>query len=116
MKATPSTLQPSPVLLADERVLLVVQDGPPALVDAEQVAGFDVVVALVGDAPARVRAAPVVDHAQRIRADAEVLVEPVAATRRRRDQAARHVLQHADLVALAVLPGRRARSIGQLYV
>src|SRR5688572_8598836 len=50
-------VQPAAVLAPNEGVFLVVEDGPPAFVDAVQVAGFDVLVALVGDAPARVRPA-----------------------------------------------------------
>src|SRR5579864_3143233 len=67
--------QPSAVLLANERILLRIQDGPPTLVDPEQVASFDLVAALLFDAPARMRSTPVIDHAQRLAADAEVRSE-----------------------------------------
>src|SRR5438874_3574396 len=92
--------------MADERVFLVIQDGPPTLVDAKQVARFDVVVAIVADSPAGVRTTPVIDHPEWIAADAEVLVEPVAAARRRRHEAAREVLELAHLTRLAVFPRR----------
>src|SRR5258708_5870648 len=99
--------------LANEWVFLVVQDRPTALVDAEQVARFDVVAALVvGDAPARVWSAPVVDHPQWILGGAKVLVEPVATAGRGGDQAAWHVLEHAHFVGLAILPRRRPRLDG----
>src|SRR6266498_1718373 len=96
------------VFLADEAVLFVVQDGPTALVDPEQVARLDLVVAFVGDAPARVRSAPVVDHSQRVLANAKVLVEPHPTAWRRRHQSTRDVLEHTHLVPFAAIPRRRA--------
>src|SRR5690242_13490035 len=99
------------VVGADPGVLFRVQDGATAVLDAEQVAGLDLVLrALFEDAaPVAARAAPVVDDAERAVADVEVLVEPAPTTRRGGDQPAVLVLLDFDLVALVGLPGSRAK-------
>src|SRR5207244_5972980 len=89
----PQTLS---VELTNVGVLLVVEDGTAAFVDAEQVTGLDLAVAglllLVEDSPAAGRPAPVVDHPHGVLAGAEVLVEAVTAAWRRGYQASRHIL------------------------
>src|SRR3954452_11505549 len=95
-------------LLADIRILLMVRDRAAALAQIDSAIVHELLARAAR--PPRtliVRAVPRRD-AQTFFADPEMLMEPVARHRRRRDKTDRLVVLAQDLVGLAILPGRRA--------
>src|SRR6266498_4957519 len=102
--------EPGREVLANVGVLLPVMDGAATLADAVDIAAEHLVLALflILETPPAQRAAPIVEHPERDAAGGEVLMEPVAATRCRRDQPAGLVLLDLHQIAPAGLPRPRA--------
>src|SRR3954454_3025355 len=97
-------------MLAHVRVLVLIVDAPPALLNSIDIPGgnfFAVLVLLM--APVAGWSAPEVDHTKWCLADAEVLVKPVPTPWRRRHQTTRTVLQDLDGFRVTRLPGSLAK-------
>src|SRR3954469_11048423 len=96
--------QPLVVLRLDVRILHPIRDGAAAFGDVHR-GVVDVLLAGRAGLAARIVRAEPRGQPQRLFRGAEVLVEPARATRRRRYQANRLVVDALDLVLMAVLPG-----------
>src|SRR5712691_4595801 len=92
--------------LADRGILLVVGDGAATLAQIDGAVIHELLAGKTGLARALVVGSVPGGDAQALLAHAEMLVEPVAAHGRRRDEPDRLVVLTEDLVGLAVLPRR----------
>src|SRR5262249_13189718 len=95
-------------LLAQVRILLVIRDRTAAFAQVDGAIVHELLARAASLARTLVVGAMPGRHAQAFLADTEVLVEPVARHRRRRDETDRLIVLAEHLVGLAVFPRRGA--------